>query len=53
MGYTQKELAEAIDIPIKTIQQYEQGVKNINKASGENLIKLSKQLCCRPEQLME
>lgn len=53
MGITQKELADATGIPIKTIQQYEQGVKNINKASAENIIKLSKKLCCRPEQLLE
>ena len=46
MGLTQKELAEKTDIPIKTIQQYEQRQKDINKAQAEYVIRLSKALCC-------
>lgn len=53
MGLTQKELAEAADIPVRTIQQYEQKVKNINKAQAEYIIRLSKVLCCKPEELFE
>lgn len=53
MGLTQQELAEVTDIPIKTIQQYEQRQKNINKAQSEYIIKLAKALCCRPEDLLE
>ena len=52
-GLSQKELAERTDIPLKTIQQYEQRRKNINKAQAEYIIRLSRALCCRPEQLLE
>lgn len=50
---TQAELAEATDIPIKTIQQYEQRQKNINKAQAEYVLKLAQVLGCKPEQLLE
>ena len=53
MNMTQRELAEKTQIPIKTIQQYEQGQKNINKAQSEYVIRLAKVLCCAPEQLLE
>ncbi len=52
-GYSQKELAEASGVPIRTIQQYEQRQKNINKAQVEYLVKLSKTLCCEIECLIE
>lgn len=53
MGMTQQELADETDIPLKTIQQYEQRQKNINKSQSEYIIKIAKALCCRPEDLME
>ena len=53
MNMTQRELAEKTQIPIKTIQQYAQGQKNINKAQSEYVIRLAKVLCCAPEQLLE
>ena len=53
MGYTQAELAGRCDIPLKTIQQYEQRQKNINKAQAEYIIRLSKALCCEPADLLE
>ena len=52
-GLSQRELAELSNIPIRTIQQYEQRQKNINKAQIESLIKLSKTLCCKVEDLVE
>ena len=52
-GLSQRELAIQTDIPIKTIQQYEQRQKNINKAQAEYVIRLSKALACRPEDLLE
>lgn len=52
-GLSQKELAIRADIPVKTIQQYEQRQKNINKAQVESIIKLSRVLCCSPEDLLE
>lgn len=50
---SQRELAELAEIPIRTIQQYEQRQKNINKAQVEYLVILSKVLCCRIEDLLE
>lgn len=52
-GLSQRELAETTDIPIKTIQQYEQRQKNINKAQAEYIIRLSRTLNCEPEELLE
>jgi len=53
IGMSQKELANKTEIPIRTIQQYEQQQKNINKAQAEYLIRLSKALFCEPEDLLE
>lgn len=53
MGYSQKKLAEITEIPIRTIQQYEQGQKDINKASGLYLLKIKQALMCRIEDIME
>lgn len=50
---SQRELAELSGIPIRTIQQYEQRQKNINKAQGEYLVILSKVLYCTVDELME
>ena len=52
-GLSQRELAEQSNIPIRTIQQYEQRQKNINKAQAEYLVNLAHVLCCRVEQLIE
>lgn len=53
IGISQKKLADKTDIPLRTIQQYEQRQKNINKAQAEYLIRLSKALYCEPEDLLE
>lgn len=50
---SQSQLAEKTGIPVKTIQQYEQRRKDINKAQAEYVIKLSQVLCCKPQELME
>jgi transcriptional regulator with XRE-family HTH domain len=50
---SQSELAEQSGVPLRTIQQYEQGQKNINRARAEYVIALSKVLYCRPEDLLE
>ena len=52
-GLSQRELADLSDIPVRTIQQYEQRQKNINKAQAEYLVVLAKVLCCEVEDLME
>lgn len=53
VGLSQRELAEKTEIPVRTIQQYEQRQKNINKAQVDYVIRLSKSLYCSPEDLLE
>lgn len=52
-GVTQKELSERSGINIRMIQHYEQGFKDINKAQGIILYKLSQALKCDMENLIE
>lgn len=51
-GITQKELADLTDIPLRTIQQYEQGQKDIAKAQAEYVIRISHVLNCEPEKII-
>lgn len=50
---SQAQLAEISGVSVRMIQYYEQGVKDINKASGETLYKLSRALGCKMEDLLE
>jgi DNA-binding transcriptional regulator YiaG len=52
-GLSQSELSEISGVPLRTIQQYEQRQKNINKAQAEYLVMLARALCCEVEKLME
>lgn len=52
-GLSQKQLAEKTDIPVRTIQQYEQRQKNINHAQADYVIRMAHALYCRPEDLLE
>lgn len=52
-GLSQSQLAALTGIPLRTIQQYEQRQKNINKARAEYVIALSRALCCNPLLLLE
>ena len=52
-GLSQRELSELAFVPLRTIQQYEQRQKNINKAQAEYLVQLSKTLCCEASELLE
>ena len=52
-GLSQKQLAEISSVPLRTLQQYEQRQKNINKAQAEYLVSLSTALNCSVEQLIE
>ena len=52
-GLSQSELAKLSGIPVRTIQQYEQRQKNINKAQAEYLVALAQVLCCAVTDLME
>lgn len=52
-GMNQRQLAQLSGIPLRTIQQYEQRQKNINKAQAEYLLMLSQALHCDMTQLIE
>ena len=52
-GLSQHNLADLSGVPVRTIQQYEQRQKNINKAQAEYLVMLSKVLCCTVDDLIE
>ena len=52
-GLSQSELSAISGISVRTIQQYEQRQKNINRAQTETLLRLAKVLCCEIEELME
>ena len=52
-GCTQAELAKRCGVSLRSIQMYEQRNKDINKASAETLLRLSKVLGCTMEDLME
>ena len=45
-GLSQKTLAELSGVPLRTIQQYEQRQKSINKAQAIYLVMLAQALCC-------
>ena len=52
-GLSQSELTEASGVPLRTIQQYEQRQKSINKAQAQYLIMLARALYCTVEDLIE
>ena len=52
-GCTQAELAKRSGVSLRSIQMYEQRNKDINKASAETLLSLSKVLGCTMEDLIE
>ena len=52
-GLTQKALAENSGVSVRMIEQYEQGKKDINKASAETVYKLSQALGCSMEDLIK
>ena len=52
-GMSGVELAEASGVPVRTIQQYEQRQKSINKAQAEYLMMLARALHCNAEALIE
>lgn len=51
-GLTQKQLSEASGVPLRMVQHYEQGVKDINKAEARKIYHLSKALDCRMEDFI-
>lgn len=52
-GMSQSQLADAANVSVRTLQQYEQRLKNINKAATETVFQLSRILGCSVETLLE
>ena len=52
-GFSQRQLACASGIPVRTLQQYEQRQKNINHARADCLEMLARTLGCRSSDLFE
>lgn len=52
-GLSQSKLAEVSGVNLRTLQYYEQGYKDINKAQGITLLKISQALDCTIEDLLE
>lgn len=53
MRLSQSELSQLSNVSVRTIQQYEQRQKDINKAKAETLFRFSKLLKCDMEDLLE
>ena len=52
-GLSQSELESVSGVPLRQIQLFEQRQRDINKTAAETLLKLSKALCCKMEDLIE
>lgn len=52
-GLSQSQLAEKSGVNLRMVQKYENGERNIRKASGETLQKLATTLGCQMEDLMK
>lgn len=50
---SRKELSEKSKISIRTIESYEQRKRNINNAKMDTIIKLSKVLNCKIDDILE
>ncbi len=53
MGYSQRELAEKSGVNLRTLQQYEHGTKDINKASVKSVTALANALGCEISDIIE
>jgi transcriptional regulator with XRE-family HTH domain len=53
LGLSQSELAASSGVSLRMIQHYEQGFKDINKAQVGTIVKLSRALGCKVEDLVD
>lgn len=53
LGYSQSELARRSGVSIRMVQKYEQGDRDINRASAETVLALSKALMCEMKDILE
>lgn len=52
-SYSQSQLAKASGVNLRTLQQYESGAKNINRAAASTLRELANTLGCEADDLLE
>lgn len=52
-GLSQSQLSEISGVNLRTLQDYEQGHKDINKASAIAVYNIAQALKCRVEDLLE
>lgn len=52
-GLSQTQLAEAAGLSLRTLQEYEQGRKNINGAAVTTVMRLAEALSCQIADLIE
>lgn len=52
-GLTQKQLAEQCNISVKSIQAYEQGVRKLEKANKNTILKICEVLNCKISDIIE
>lgn len=52
-GYSQRQLAELSEVPLRTIQQYEQRQKDIKKAQAQSVLRLASALGCEVEDILD
>jgi transcriptional regulator with XRE-family HTH domain len=52
-GMMQKELADAAGLPLRTLQHYEQGRRNLDGAALDTILNLCIALRCTPDQLVD
>jgi DNA-binding XRE family transcriptional regulator len=53
LGLSQKQLADASGVNVRTLQQYEIGTKDLSKASLDKTIALSRVLNCKPDDIID
>lgn len=52
-GYSQSQLAKVSEVNLRTLQEYENKRRDINRASGTVLLRLARALSCNIEDIME
>lgn len=52
LNISQSELAAISGVPLRTLQQYEQGNKSLKKANATYVLNLARALYCQPQELL-
>lgn len=52
-GFSQRQLADRVQMSVRTLQYYEQGALDINKASAATVWRLAMALGCEMSELLD